>query len=55
MPTDLVRDALAAGRLVPILANWQMLTLPICLIHPSRRVTALMDVLAEALRTSHPI
>lgn len=59
MPVDLVRDDLAAGRLVPILAGWQMLTIPIHLVHPSRRVpqrvAALMDMLADELRISHPV
>ena len=58
MPEDLVRDDLAAGRLVPILSGWQMLTLPIYLIHPSRRVprrvAVLMDTLADELGRSHP-
>jgi DNA-binding transcriptional LysR family regulator len=59
MPTDLVRDDVSAGRLVPVLADWQMLTLPIYLIHPSRRVarrvSVLMETLAEQLKRSHPI
>lgn len=59
MPVDLVREDLAAGRLVPVLAGWQMLTLPIYLIHPSRRVprrvAVLMDTLADDLRVSHPV
>jgi DNA-binding transcriptional LysR family regulator len=59
MPVDLVRDDLAAGRLVPILSGWQMLTLPIYLIHPSRRVprrvAVLMDTLADELKVSHPV
>ena len=59
MPEDLVRDDLAAGRLVPILSGWQMLTLPIYLIHPSRRVprrvAVLMDTLADELKVSHPV
>jgi DNA-binding transcriptional LysR family regulator len=58
MPEDLVRDDLTAGRLVPILSGWQMLTLPIYLIHPSRRVprrvAVLMDTLADELGRSHP-
>ena len=58
-PIDLVRDDLAAGRLVRVLAGWQTLSLPIYLIHPSRRVprrvAVLMDTLAEALKVSHPV
>ena len=58
MPVDLVRDDLAAGRLVPILGGWQMLTIPIHVIHPSRRVprrvAVLMETLADELRVSHP-
>jgi DNA-binding transcriptional LysR family regulator len=59
MPTDLVRADLAAGRLVPILPDWKMLTLPIYLVHPSRRVprrvAMLMETLAEQLKLSHPV
>jgi DNA-binding transcriptional LysR family regulator len=59
MPTDLVGEDLAAGRLVPILPDWQMLTIPIHLIHPSRRVprrvAVLMEMLASELKQSHPI
>ncbi len=59
MPTDLVHEDLAAGRLVPVLAGWQMLTLPIYLVHPSRRVprrvSVLMETLADQLKQSHPI
>jgi DNA-binding transcriptional LysR family regulator len=44
--------------LLPILTGWQMLTLPIYLIHPSRRVprrvAVLMDTLADELGRSHP-
>jgi DNA-binding transcriptional LysR family regulator len=58
MPVDLVRDDLVAGRLVPILSGWQMLALPIYLIHPSRRVprrvAMVMETLAEALKVSPP-
>ena len=59
MPIDLVRDDMAAGRLVPILPDWEMLSLPIYIVHPSRRVprrvAALMEALAEQLKQSHPI
>ena len=58
MPADMVSADIASGRLVPLLTGWKMLSLPIYLIHPSRRVprrlTALMDVLAGELRQSHP-
>lgn len=55
LPVDLAADDIAAGRLVPVLPGWQTLTLPIHLIHPSRRlvprrVTALMDAIAAGLR-----
>jgi DNA-binding transcriptional LysR family regulator len=59
MPVDLVRDDLAAGRLVPILSGWQMLTLPIYLVYPSRRVprrvAVLLEILADELKVSHPV
>jgi DNA-binding transcriptional LysR family regulator len=59
MPTDLVSEDVAAGRLVPILPEWQMLSIPIYLIHPSRRVprrvAVLMETLADALKQSHPV
>ena len=59
MPDDLVREDVAAGRLVALLPDWEMLSLPIFLIHPSRRVprrtTALMDLLASELGRSHPL
>lgn len=56
LPLDLVAGDLAAGRLVAILTHWQTLTLPIHLVHPSRRLvprrlTALMEAIAEAMRT----
>ena len=55
LPVDLAAEDIAAGRLVPVLPGWQTLTLPIHLIHPSRRlvprrVTALMDAIAAGLR-----
>jgi DNA-binding transcriptional LysR family regulator len=55
LPLELVRADLAAGRLVAILTHWQTLTLPIHLVHPSRRLvprrlTALMDAIADGMR-----
>jgi DNA-binding transcriptional LysR family regulator len=54
LPLDLVQADLAAGRLVPILTHWQTLTLPVHLVHPSRRLvprrlTALMDAIARGM------
>lgn len=58
MPTELVAGDLAAGRLVRLLPDWQTMTLPIQLLHPSRRVTrrvaALMEAMATELKRSHP-
>jgi DNA-binding transcriptional LysR family regulator len=58
MPLELVQGDLAAGRLVRLLPDWQTMTLPIQLVHPSRRVTrrvaVLMETLAAELRQSHP-
>ncbi len=58
MPTELVADDLAAGRVVRLLPEWETMTLPIQLLHPSRRVTrrvaALMEAIAAELRRSHP-
>ena len=58
MPTELVESDVAAGRLVHLLPDWQTLTLPIQLVHPSRRVTrrvaVLMETIAAELRRSHP-
>ncbi len=55
LPLDLVRADLAAGRLTAILTHWQTLTLPIHLVHPSRRLvprrlTAVMDAIAHGMR-----
>lgn len=59
LPKDLVVDDVAAGRLVALLGDWQMMSLPIFLLHPSRRVprrlSVLMETLAEALTRSHPV
>lgn len=58
MPVDLVADDLASGRLVRVLADWDTMTLPIHLLHPSRRVTrrvaVLMETIAAELRRTHP-
>ncbi len=58
MPTDLVQDDVAAGRLVQILADWEALRMPIQLLYPSRRiprrVNALLDVLADELGHAYP-
>lgn len=58
MPTELVEADVAAGRLVQLLPDWQTLTLPIQLVHPSRRVTrrvaVLMETIAAELKRSHP-
>jgi len=58
MPTELVAADVAAGRLVQLLPDWQTLTLPIQLVHPSRRVTrrvaVLMETIAAELKRSHP-
>lgn len=58
MPTELVAADVAAGRLVQLLPDWQTLTLPIQLVHPSRRVTrrvaVLMETIAAELRRTHP-
>ena len=55
LPIDLVRDDLAAGSLVRVLPHWQTITLPIHVVHPSRRliprrVTAFIEALAEGLK-----
>lgn len=58
MPSELVAADLAAKRVVRVLPEWETMTLPIHLVHPSRRVTrraaVLMETIAEALRRSHP-
>jgi DNA-binding transcriptional LysR family regulator len=55
LPVDLARDDIAAGRLVRVLPDWETLRLPINIVYPSRRlvprrVTALMDAIAQQLR-----
>lgn len=58
MPVDLMADDLASGRLVRVLTSWETLTMPIQLVHPSRRVTrrvaVLMETIAAELKRSHP-
>ncbi len=58
MPTELVAADLETGRVVRLLPEWQTLTLPIQLLHPSRRVTrrvsVLMETIAAELRRTHP-
>jgi len=59
LPIDLVSHDVEAGRLVRLLPDWQTMTLPINLVHPSRRVprrvSTLMQVLADGIRVSHPL
>lgn len=58
-PIDLVAADLESGRLVRVLPEWQTLTLPIYLMHPSRRVprrvAVLLDTLAAEIGQSHPM
>ncbi|WP_332691952.1 LysR family transcriptional regulator [Devosia sp.] len=56
LPRDLVDDDLAAGRLVRLLPEWDLPTLPIHTVHPSRhlvprRVTAFIDAVTDAFKT----
>ena len=55
LPRDLAEADLAAGRLVRLLPDWDLLTLPIHAVHPSRhlvprRVSAFIDAVADAFR-----
>ena len=55
LPTELVAADISAGRLTHVLADWQTLSMPINLVHPSRRlvsrrVTALMEAIAAGLQ-----
>jgi len=57
LPFDLVEADLAEGRLVQILSDWQLPTMPIHTLHPSRhlvprRVSALITALSEGFRAS---
>jgi DNA-binding transcriptional LysR family regulator len=54
IPRDLVADALAAGLLQQVLADWSLPTLPVHAVHPSRklvprRVSAFIEALAQGL------
>lgn len=54
-PDHVVAQALADGRLIEVLPDWRTMTLPIHLLHPSRRLVpkrlrAYMDAIAEAVR-----
>jgi DNA-binding transcriptional LysR family regulator len=54
IPLELVAGDIAKGRLTPILERWQTLSLPIHVLHPSRRflpsrVAALIEALARGL------
>jgi DNA-binding transcriptional LysR family regulator len=58
MAYDSVAGYLASGQLVRVLPEWETGTLPIHLLHPSRRVTrraaVLMETIAAELKRSHP-
>jgi len=58
MAHDSVAGHLASGKLVRVLPEWETGTLPIHLLHPSRRVTrrvaVLMETIAAELKRSHP-
>lgn len=56
LPRDLVDEDLATGRLVRLLPEWDLPTLPIHTVHPSRhlvprRVTAFIDAVSDAFRS----
>lgn len=53
LPANLVEEDLAAGRLVSLLPEWQLLSLPIHAVHPSRhlvprRVSAFIQAVVDA-------
>lgn len=55
LPLDLVDEDIAAGRLVPLFADWALPTMPIHTVYPSRhlvprRVNAFVAAVAEGLR-----
>lgn len=55
LPAELVAADIARGELVHVLADWRTLSMPINLVHPSRRlvarrVTALMEAIAAGLQ-----
>ena len=54
-PETMVEAEIAAGRLVPVLTDWQTISLPIHTLHPSRdfvprRVLALIEAFAAGLK-----
>ena len=59
MPIDLVAGDIEAGRMLRVLPDWATMTLPINIVHPSRRtprrVAALIEMFTAELRVSHPI
>jgi len=55
LPRDLVEQDIAEGRLTPLLTDWQLPTMPIHTLHPSRhfvprRVSAFIAALVEGFR-----
>jgi DNA-binding transcriptional LysR family regulator len=50
LPEDLVRDHVAAGRLVRVLANWSSFLTGYHLYYPNRHPSAAFALLVEALR-----
>jgi DNA-binding transcriptional LysR family regulator len=54
LPRDLVEDDIAQGRLVPLLDGWNLPTMPIHVVHPSRlvprRVSLFIAALVEGFR-----
>lgn len=56
LPRDLVAADISAGRLVPLLSDWQLPTMPIHTLHPSRRlvprrVNLFIKALAEGFKS----
>jgi DNA-binding transcriptional LysR family regulator len=54
LPLELAAADIAAGRLVPILTDWRTLSLPVHVVHPSRRfvprrVSSLIEAIAKGL------
>lgn len=59
LPLDLVSDDIAAGRLVALFGDWQLPTMPIHTVHPSRhlvprRVSAFIEAVAAEFREAPP-
>jgi DNA-binding transcriptional LysR family regulator len=50
LPEDLVRDHVAAGRLMPVLADWSPLMTGYHLYYPNRQPSPAFALLVEALR-----